>query len=77
MPIASRALLICTMMWCGNRFVQDACKVGYFSLMVKHNWFGYNNTGILVMPASANQFILDHEAEEAAQIEHAKTGGRH
>jgi hypothetical protein len=49
-------------------FSQDACKVLLHKVMVAGNWFGYNESGKLVMPESAKEwaklnFGPEHEKE--------------
>jgi len=52
--------IYCILWW----FVQDAIKVFFHGLMTRHNWFGYNDTGKLVLPESAIQWKRDHENDE-------------
>jgi H+-transporting ATPase len=61
--------LYCIAWW----FVQDAAKVLTFYILKKYNLFGYNDTGKLVMPASALQYIRDHKEKDMA----AKKGKGH
>ena len=48
------------------RHCQDAFKVGFFYLLKKHNIFGYNDTGKLVLPDSTLKYIEDHKKEYTA-----------
>jgi H+-transporting ATPase len=52
--------LYCIAWW----FLQDACKVLTFYILKKYNLFGYNDTGRLVMPASALQYIRDNKEKD-------------
>ena len=52
--------IYCILWW----FVQDAIKVFCHGLMTRHNWFGCNDTGKLVLPESALQWKRDHEHDE-------------
>ncbi|KAJ1431495.1 HAD-like domain-containing protein, partial [Ochromonadaceae sp. CCMP2298] len=47
-------------------FVQDAAKVGTFYLLKKYNWFGYNDTGKLVLPESTLKYIADNKEKDLA-----------
>ena len=51
--------LYCLVFW----LIQDAAKVLAFSLMKKYDWFGYNETGKLVLPPSTLKYIADNENE--------------
>jgi H+-transporting ATPase len=61
--------LYCIAWW----FVQDAAKVGTFYLLKKHNLFGYNDTGKLVMPQSA----IDYAQRNKLKDMEVKKGGHH
>jgi H+-transporting ATPase len=52
--------LYCIFWW----FVQDATKVFFHGLMVKYNWFQYNETGKMVYPPSTLQWREDHMHDE-------------
>jgi hypothetical protein len=54
-------------------FVLYAAMVINFYILIKYNLFGYNDTGKLVMPASALQYIRDHKEKDMA----AKKGKGH
>ncbi|KAJ1422197.1 P3A, P type ATPase [Ochromonadaceae sp. CCMP2298] len=45
-------------------FVQDAAKVFTFYLLKKHNYFGYNDTGKLVLPQSTLDYIQEHKDKD-------------
>ena len=36
--------------------------------MKKYNIFDYNNTGIVVLPESTKQYIIDHAVDENAPV---------
>jgi H+-transporting ATPase len=40
--------------------VQDILKVGFYALMKKYNWFGWNNTGKIVMSDTVQKYINDN-----------------
>jgi H+-transporting ATPase len=52
--------IYCVVWW----FVQDAAKVGTFYIMKKYNLFGYNDTGTLVMPESALEYIRNNKERD-------------
>eukprot|EP00598_Pedospumella_elongata_P014421 CAMPEP_0185011920 /NCGR_PEP_ID=MMETSP1098-20130426/98039_1 /TAXON_ID=89044 /ORGANISM="Spumella elongata, Strain CCAP 955/1" /LENGTH=404 /DNA_ID=CAMNT_0027540969 /DNA_START=21 /DNA_END=1236 /DNA_ORIENTATION=+ len=64
-PLAVYIWLYCIAWW----FVQDACKVGTYYLLKKYNIFGYNDTGKLVMPASALKYIADNKEKDMQSAE--------
>eukprot|EP01032_Pedospumella_encystans_P020845 gene20845-biopygen17007 len=52
--------LYCIAWW----FVQDGAKVLTFHILKKNNYFGYNDTGKLVLPASTLKYIQDNKAKD-------------
>jgi H+-transporting ATPase len=52
--------IYCVVWW----FVQDAAKVLTFYVMKKYNLFGYNDTGTLVMPESALEYIRNNKERD-------------
>jgi len=62
--LAAYIWIYCIIWW----FIQDACKVGTYVLMKKYNIFDYNNTGIVVLPESTKQYIIDHAVDENAPV---------
>jgi len=52
--------IYCLVWW----FIQDACKVAFFNLMVKYNWFSFNETGRLVLPQSAREYIIRNREKD-------------
>eukprot|EP00388_Colpodella_angusta_P042319 GDKK01055915.1.p1 GENE.GDKK01055915.1~~GDKK01055915.1.p1 ORF type:complete len:610 (+),score=149.53 GDKK01055915.1:48-1832(+) len=54
--------LYCIAWW----FIQDAAKVFTFYLLKKNNYFGYNDTGKLVLPESALKYIKDNKEKDMA-----------
>jgi hypothetical protein len=40
--------------------------VGTFYLLKKYNWFGYNDTGKLVLPESTLKYIADNKEKDLA-----------
>jgi len=63
--------IYCVVWW----VVQDACKVFTYYLLKKYNVFGYNDTGMLVMPESALKYIKDNKEKDLASADSAS--GRH
>ena len=53
----------CLVWW----IVQDAAKVAVVYLMKKYNWFGYNNTGQLVLPPSAVRYVNENKAADMSE----------
>lgn len=58
--------LYCLFWW----VVQDFAKVGCFHLMIKYNWFQYNNTGKLEFPQSTLEYIKKHKQEDLNSAAH-------
>jgi H+-transporting ATPase len=50
----------CIVWW----WIQDITKVVVYRIMLKFNIFGINNTGMVVLPESTKQYILDHAGKE-------------
>ena len=58
-------LVVYIWLYCLVWFIlQDAAKVGTYSLLRKYNIFGYNDTGKVVLPASALKYIEDHKKKD-------------
>ena len=64
--------IYCVLWW----FVQDACKVLYYWLMTRYNWYGWNNTGQLVLPQSTLDFIAENK-EKDMNAAKSVGGGHH
>lgn len=47
-------------------FIQDGFKVLTYAIIERYNLFSYNDTGKLVMPESALQYIKDHKEKDLA-----------
>ena len=54
----------CLVWW----IIQDAAKVGIVFLMKRYNWFGYNNTGKLVMPSSTLRYIDSNKVADMSVL---------
>jgi len=63
--------LYCIFFW----FIQDFCKVQFYALMVKYNWFGWNDTGKLVLPQSTLDYIAKNKSADMAAS--SKVPGHH
>ena len=60
--------LYCIAFW----FVQDACKVLFYKIMIKYDLFGWNDTGAVVIRESTKRYINDNMAQdmEMARSQH-------
>jgi H+-transporting ATPase len=58
--------LYCLFWW----FIQDACKVYLVRTMSAYNWFGYNDTGKLVVPQSALDWAEENKNDPEATSYH-------
>jgi H+-transporting ATPase len=63
-----QAMALYVWLYCiGWWFVQDFAKVYTFHILKKYNYFGYNDTGKLVMPESALRYIKKNKAKDMAK----------
>ena len=56
--------LYCIFWW----FVQDACKVYLYKLLVAKNLFGWNDTGMVVLPESTKRYIAENKAKDMQKV---------
>jgi H+-transporting ATPase len=60
-----KTLALFVWLWClAWWFIQDAFKVGTYYLVKKYNIFGYNDTGMVVLPESTLKYIRDHKEND-------------
>jgi len=55
--------------------IQDFCKVILYKLMIKYNWFGWNDTGHVVLPQSTLNYIAANKTKDIEKS--TKVGGGH
>jgi H+-transporting ATPase len=61
------AMALYVWLYCiGWWIVQDVAKVYTFHVLKTHNYFGYNDTGKLVLPESTLKYIKDNKAKDMA-----------
>ena len=60
--LAAYVWIYCIIWW----FIQDMCKVAFCSNMVARNWFGYCDTGKLVLPDSVIRWQEENKYFEPA-----------
>jgi H+-transporting ATPase len=56
--------LYCIFWW----FVQDACKVFLYKILVAQNLFGWNDTGMVVLPESTKRYIATNKAKDMEKV---------
>jgi hypothetical protein len=60
-----KALALYVWLYCiGWWLIQDVCKVYFYSLMVKYDWFNWNDTGKVILPEKTLQYIKDNKARD-------------
>jgi len=60
--LAAMIWLYCIVWW----FIQDFCKVMTYRVIKKYNIFGYNDTGVYVMPESVAKYIAENKEKDMA-----------
>jgi hypothetical protein len=56
--------IYCLVWW----IVQDAAKVGGYWILERYNFFGYNDTGKLVLPESTAAYIKQHKTADLEKL---------
>jgi H+-transporting ATPase len=62
--MAAFVWIYCIFWW----FVQDAIKVGVFTMLKKYNLFSYNDTGRVVLPQSTIDYIANNKASDSKSM---------